>query len=292
MLDNKYLTEKIAIIAGRGLLPKILIDDCQKRGQEFLLFLLDSEQYEIDYSNFKPVILPYGGISKILEIIKGHQIKNLVLVGAVNKPNFTTIKVDKKGALLLSKILAKKILGDNSVLQTVIDFFEKEGLKILTIDQLLSDIVSKEGVLTTLAPNDDDLENIKIATNAIKTMSYLDIGQSVIMAQKQIIAVEALEGTDNLIKRCGELNTEFKKDAILVKLKKTGQTKKADLPVIGIDTVRNCHNHGIKGIAIESGATLIINKEQVIKEANKLGLFIISIKKPKISNFSFLKHCL
>jgi len=292
MLDNKYLTEKIAIIAGRGLLPKILIDDCQKRGQEFLLFLLDSEQYEIDYSNLNPIILPYGGISEILEIIKSSQIKNLVLVGAVNKPNFTTIKVDKKGALLLSKILTKKILGDNSVLQTVIDFFEKEGLKILTIDQLLSDIVSKEGVLTKLAPNNDDLENIKIATNAIKTMSYLDIGQSVIMAQKQIIAVEALEGTDNLIKRCGELNTEFKKDAILVKLKKTGQTKKADLPVIGLDTIKNCHDSGIKGIAIESGATLIINKEQVIKAADELGLFIISIKRPKISNFSFLKHCL
>jgi DUF1009 family protein len=292
MLDNKYLTEKIAIIAGRGLLPKILIDDCQKRGQEFLLFLLDSEQYEIDYSKFNPIILPYGGISKILEIIKSSQIENLVLVGAVNKPNFTTIKVDKKGALLVSKILTKKILGDNSVLQTVIDFFEKEGLKILTIDQLLSDIVSKEGVLTKLAPNNDDLENIKIATNAIKTMSYLDIGQSVIMAQKQIIAVEALEGTDNLIKRCGELNAEFKKDAILVKLKKTGQTKKADLPVIGLDTIKNCHDSGIKGIAIESGATLIINKEQVIKAADELGLFIISIKRPKISNFSFLKHCL
>ena len=292
MQDNEYLTKKIAIIAGRGMLPKILIENCQKRGQEFLLFLLDCEEYEINYSNFNPIILPYGSISKILEIIKSNQIKNLVLVGAVNKPNFSTIKVDKKGALLLSKILAKKILGDNSVLGTVIDFFEKEGLKILTIDQLLSDIVSKEGVLTKLAPSNYDLENIKIATNAIKTMSCLDIGQSVIMAQKQIIAVEALEGTDNLIKRCEQLSAEFKKDAILVKLKKTGQTKKADLPVIGIDTIKNCHNCNIKGIAIESGATLIINKQQVIEEADRLGLFIISIKRPKISNFSFLKHCL
>lgn len=277
--------EKIAIIAGRGLLPKILIEECQKRKQEFLLFLLDSEQYEIDYSNFNPITLPYGNISEILKIIKEQQIKNLILIGAVNKPNFTNIKVDKKGAILLSKILAKKILGDDSVLKTVIEFFEKEGLKVLTINQLLTNIVPKEGVLTKLGPDNNDQENIKIATKAIKTMSDLDIGQAVIVAQKQIIAVEALEGTDNLIKRCAELKPEFKQGAILVKLTKSSQTKKADLPTIGLDTIKNCYNCGIKGIVIEAGTTLILNQDQVIKAADDLGLFIASIQRPGRSFF-------
>jgi DUF1009 family protein len=287
ILNNQYLNQTIAIIAGRGLLPKLLIESFEKKGQKFLLFLLDSENYEIDYSAFNPIILPYGNISAILEIINHNKIKYLVLVGAVNKPNFSTIKADKKGGLLISQILAKKILGDDTVLQTVINFFEKEGLTILTLDQLLEDIASKVGILTELAPSQEDQQNIEIAIEAIKTMSCLDVGQAVIVAQKQIIGVEAIEGTDNLIARCAKLEVGFKKDAILVKLKKLGQTNKADLPVIGISTVKNCHEAGIKGIAIQAKATLIINKAEVIKLASELGIFIASVKLKKAANFSF-----
>lgn len=108
-------------------------------------------------------------------------------------------------------------------------------------------------------------------------MSQFDIGQSLIVAQKQIIAVEAAEGTDAMIKRCGDLNISFKKDAILVKMKKLNQSGKADLPTIGADTIKNCKLNGITGIAIQAGATLIIDKDEVIKLADQSEIFLIAV---------------
>lgn len=269
--------ESLAIFAGRGLLPEILIEDCQKNNRKFQLFLLESEEYDIDYSQFKPIKLPYGAVGKFLEILREKKIKNLIFIGAVNKPNFQSLKVDKKGTYLLAKILASKILGDDAVLRAVIKFFEKEGLKILRIDELLNDIVAKKSVLTKAQPSKENFEDIEIAKKAIRSFSDFDVGQSVIVAQKQIIAVEALEGTDEMIKRCSKLKVEYTKNAILVKMKKFRQSAKADLPTIGVDTIKNCHQNGIKGIAIQAGQTLIIHKDEVINLANELGIFIMVI---------------
>ncbi len=267
--------EPIAIFAGRGLLPKILIENCQKNNRKFLLFLLESEKYEIDYSAFNPIKVPYGGIENFLKILKENNIQNLIFIGAVNKPNFSSIKVDKKGAILLAKILASKVLGDDAVLRTVIKFFEKEGLKILKIDDFLTDIVARKSVLTKLQPTATDLENIALAKKAIRTLSEFDIGQAVIVAQKQIIAVEALEGTDSMIARCGALAVDFKKDAILVKMKKARQSMKADMPTIGADTIKNCYAAKICGIVVQAGATLIINRDEVVALADEMGIFLV-----------------
>ncbi len=271
------LSEPLAIFAGRGALPMMLIDNCQKNGRKFLLFLLESENYEIDYSSFSPIKLPYGAVGKFLEILRQNQIKNLIFIGAVNKPNFSDIKVDKKGAILLAKILASKILGDDAVLRTVINFFEKENFKIVKIDEFLEDIVAKKSVLTKLQPTAQNLADIDFASKAIRAISEFDIGQSLIVAQKQIIAVEAAEGTDAMLKRCGDLNIAFKKDAILVKMKKFKQSGKADLPTIGLDTIKNCKLNGITGIAIQAGVTLIIDKDEVIKLADESGIFLAVI---------------
>jgi DUF1009 family protein len=255
----------------------MLIDDCLKKDRKFRLFLLASETYEIDYSAFDPVILPYGAVGQFLETVKKSGIKNLVFIGAVNKPKFSSLKVDKAGSILLAKILANKILGDDAVLRTVIKFFEKEGLTILRIDQLLDCMVSTKATLTKKQPTRENLEDIALGVKAIKSFSHFDVGQSLVIAQKQIIAVEALEGTDAMIKRCGELQIDYKKNSVLVKMKKSKQSAKADLPTIGVATVKNCFDVGIEGIAIQAGSTLVLEKDEVIRVADELGLFLVVI---------------
>ena len=274
MQDN---LEPLGIFAGRGILPQMLIRECQKKSRKFMLFLLESESYEIDYSSYKPIKLAYGAIEKFLQAVKENGIKELVFIGAVNKPNFSSLKVDKTGAILLAKILANKILGDDAVLRTVIGFFEKQGLKILQINQLLDCVVSQKSILTKTAASKENLEDIALGVKAIKTFSNFDVGQSLIIAQKQIIAVEALEGTDQMIKRCADLKVDYKYNAVLVKMKKRGQSMKADLPAIGVATIEKCHASGIVGIAIQANSTLVLEKEEVIKKANELGLFLMVI---------------
>lgn len=275
MRDNKKSNlEPIAIFAGRGILPKMLIEDCQKKSRRFFVFLLDGENYEIDYSAFNPVTLRYGEVEKFLSIVRENKISNLIFIGGVTKPNFSSLKVDKKGTILLAKILANKILGDDAVLRAVIKFFEKEGLKILKIEDLLDCVISTKSTITEVKPDVKNLEDIKIGIEAIRHFSRFDVGQSVVVAQKQIIAVEAIEGTDLMIKRCRDLQVDYKEKSILVKLKKRNQSGKADLPTIGSDTIKNCHDAGICGIAIEAKSTLILQKEEVIKLANQLKIFI------------------
>lgn len=265
--------ETLGIFAGRGKLPLMLIEDCQKKNRPFALFLLAGEKYDIDYSAFNPSTLAYGEIERFLKILHEKNVKNLVFIGGVTKPNFSALKVDKTGALLLAKILANKILGDDAVLRTVIKFFEKQGLKVLRIDQLLEGMVSVKSTLTRHQPSKENLEDIALGVRGIKHFSNFDVGQSLVVAQKQIIAVEALEGTDAMIERCKNL----RQNSILVKAKKTGQSMKADLPTIGVATIKNCAAVGICGIAIQANSTLILDKEEVIKVADELGLFLTVI---------------
>ncbi len=267
------MQDKLGIFAGRGKLPKMLIEDCQKKGREFVIFLLDGEIYEEDYSAFSPTKLGYGEVEKFLKILHENEVKNLVFIGGVTKPNFSALKVDKTGAILLAKILANKILGDDAVLRTVINFFEKKGLKILRIDELLDCVISKKSILGKHSPSPENLTDIALGISAVKYFSKFDVGQSLVVAQKQIIAVEALEGTDEMIKRCKNL----RQNSVLVKMKKFGQSKKADLPTIGIETVKNCAAAGIKGIAIQANSTLVLQKDEMIKTADELGLFLTVI---------------
>lgn len=264
----------IAIFAGRGMMPKILIDDCLKKNRKFLLFTLASEVYEIDYSAYNPTALAYGEVEKFLSILYKNQIRNIVFIGGVTKPNFTGLKVDKKGAILLAKIIANKILGDDAVLKTVINFFEKEGLRFLKIDQLLDCVFSSKGVVSDLAPSALNLIDIEIGIKAIKVFSKFDVGQAMVVAQKQIIAVEALEGTDAMIERCKNLRGDFIKDAVLIKMKKTNQSIKADLPTIGLETLKNALESQIRGLVIQANSTIVVDKQQVLKYVNDHKMFL------------------
>ena len=273
MADNKPLFP-IAIFAGRGQLPQLLIEQCLRENRQFLLFLLKGEEYERDYAEFKPNFISYGEVERFLAILRSGNIKHLVFIGGVKKPNFSEISVDKKGALLLTKILANKILGDDAVLKTVIKFFEKEGFRLVPIEDLLDCVISSPAILTQKKPTLSNQEDVKLGISAIRHFAKFDVGQSIIVAQKQIIAVEALEGTDSMILRCAGFKDDFTKNAVLVKMKKPKQSKKADLPTIGVKTIENCAAAKIQGIAIQANSTLIIDKEAVIKKANELGIFI------------------
>jgi hypothetical protein len=272
MLDNNL--QAIAIFAGRGQLPKILIEDCLKKNRHFILFLLKNEIYEEDYSSFNPTIIAYGEIERFLTILRNQNIGNIVFIGGVTKPNFSALKVDKKGAILLAKIIANKILGDDAVLKTVIKFFEKEGLKILKIDDLLDCVFSSKGLISQVIPTYENNLDIELGIKAIKHFSKFDVGQALIVAQKQIIAIEALEGTDAMISRFQTLKSDFKNNAVLIKLKKSNQSDKADLPTIGLKTIFQCAEVGIKGLVIQANSTLVLDKVQLVKAVNNKKLFL------------------
>ena len=250
MLDNQ---KTLAIIAGRGNLPALIIEECQKKQQKFVLLLLETEKYEVDYSLYQPIYITYGEVEKLLAIFAVHKVNAVVMAGAVNKPSFSQLKV----------------------LKTVINFFLQHKIEVLKISQVLDCLVNQQGVLTIAKPNKQHLLDIELGKNAIKHFSTFDVGQGVVVAQKQIIAVEAVEGTDAMIARCQNLSISYGKQAVLIKMAKQKQSQKADLPTIGPNTIYNLANAGFAGLAIELNKTIILQKNETINLANQLGLFIL-----------------
>ena len=276
MQDN-LKKSKLAIIAGKGDLPKMIIAKCLEQNRDFFVILIKDEPSNVDFLQYTNQIIGFGEISKIINILKANQIKELVFAGGVKKPSMAGIRVDKKGAILVSKILGNKFFGDNNLLSTIINFFEKEGFCVIGAEQIIDDLLAKKGVFGAIKPSTQMLEDIEIGQNALLVMSDLDIGQSIVVQQKQIVGVEAIEGTDNLIKRCQDLQFRQGNKMILVKMKKHNQSTKIDLPALGVETIKNLANCGFAGVAVQANYCLIINQKEVIKLADEFGLFIIGI---------------
>ncbi len=271
------MQDKLAIIAGKGDLPKMIIKKCQEEAREFFVILIHGEASNVDFLEYNHAIIGFGEISKILNILKTNQVKELVFAGGVTKPSMTGMKVDGKGAVLLSKILGNKFFGDDNLLSTIINFFEKEGFRVVGADKIIDDLLAGRGVLGNVKPTAEMLKDIEIGKNALQVMSDLDIGQAIIVQQKQIVGVEAIEGTDALIKRCEDLQFKQGSKAVLVKMKKHNQNTKIDLPALGIETIKNLAKSGFAGVAVQANFCLIINQKEVIKLADELGLFVVGV---------------
>jgi hypothetical protein len=253
----------------------MIIKKCQEQNRKFLVVLIRGEKSNEDFLNFPHQIIDFGIAGKTLSALREYQIKEVVFAGGITKPSMSNIKVDTKGAVLISKILGNKLFGDDNLLSTIINFFNKEGFKVVGADEIINDLLVKKGILGEVKPDEEFYKDIKIGQNALKVISDLDIGQAAVVQQKLIIGVEAIEGTDALIKRCKDLQFPDGRKAILVKMKKQNQSTKIDMPALGVDTIENLNHSGFAGIAVQSGACLIINHKEVIRLANSYELFVV-----------------
>jgi DUF1009 family protein len=189
------------------------------------------------------------------------------------------VRPDLKGMILLAKLLKSKVFGDDTILQTVAKFAEQEGFEIIPVDKMLSDIKIIVGLNTKNdSLNRGYLDDIELGVRTLRHTSDLDMGQAVVIQNGIIIGIECIEGTQKLIERCGSLKYDTSRKPILVKAKKLNQTRKIDLPAVGVDTVNQVKNAGFAGIVLDSDGVLVINKEEVLKLANELGVFIYGVK--------------
>lgn len=146
------------------------------------------------------------------------------------------------------------------------------------VDSILKDIVATEGVFGDVIPDKQAWKDIKIGMKAAKELGAKDIGQAVIVENNMLLATEDDKGTDALIKKAGILKKARHKSGVLVKTKKPEQEEKVDLPSIGIFTIENLYTQGFAGVAVEAGASLLIERGEIIKKANEYGLFVVGVK--------------
>ena len=270
---------KLAIIAGGGDLPGKLINHLINTKQDFYVIGIIGHVRTDLLENVSHSLIRIGQAGLGISILKREKIKNIVMIGNVKLPSFLELRPDLRTFFFFLRVIIKsafKFIGDNKILSNAASELEKEGFKIVGIDELLTDIIAPVGILGSVPMNKKLAEDVRIGIGAALELGRLDKGQAVIVKSGKIIMREDRRGTAELINRVKMLSDS--NNAILIKLKKPGQDTRLDLPTIGIETVKQASEAKFVGIVIQAGATIIVNRNSMIKEADKSGLFINSIE--------------
>ncbi|MFY9287922.1 MAG: UDP-2,3-diacylglucosamine diphosphatase LpxI [Alphaproteobacteria bacterium] len=265
---------KLGIIAGGGAAPRYLIEACQKTGRPFHVVCLEG-QADKDLAQDVPHLwLPLGAATKLKELADAEQIKEIVMIGRVRRPSLLEIKPDWLALKVLTKI-GMNMLGDDALLRAIGTAMEEEaGVKVIAIQDVFKDLLTPEGQLGSVAIDEEAQKDITRGIDVAKALGRLDVGQSVIVQQGMVLGVEAIEGTDALIKRAAGLKREGT-GSILVKIAKPQQDNRYDLPTIGPDTIAAMAEAGVRGVVLEAKRSLLIEREKTIAAADAAGIFIM-----------------
>ncbi len=177
----------------------------------------------------------------------------------------------------MPKIIAAAATGDGALLGVLVDTVEAEGFLVIGADEAVQGLEAPPGALGAHHPDENDFRDIRKAAAIINALGPFDVGQAAVVADGLVIAIEAAEGTDGVLRRCTELaadNGSGVRAGTLVKRPKPGQELRVDLPAIGPETIRKAEKAGLRGVAVEAGFALVIDRDEVVNCADKAGLFV------------------
>jgi UDP-2,3-diacylglucosamine hydrolase len=266
----------VGIIAGSGGLPRRVIESCRAAGREVFVLALEGEADREAVATVPHAWCRVGAAATALDLLRANAVSDLVLAGAVRRPSLAALRPDWRAAKILARI-GYRALGDDGLLKAVIKELEREGFRVIGADQLLDEAALPEGPLGRVRPDADAKSDIAHGMRVARAIGALDIGQAVVVQQGFVLGVEAVEGTDGLLRRCASLRRDGP-GGVLVKVEKPGQEKRADRPVIGPQTVILAAESGLRGIAAEAGATLVLDRNEVVRLADAAGLFVVGIR--------------
>lgn len=272
---------KIAIIAAAGGLICKLVDHALLTNLDFVLIAINNVTShdiinKVKLANKNIISIELGEIGKAIEFMQAEHVVEIVFAGHLSKPNIFSLKFDMLGAKLFARISKDKFFGDNKLLSSLNNFLEEFNFKIIGIEKIIPDLVVDERIFTKLLPSVEDYLDIELAKKVIQSLGSLDIGQAVIVENGIVLGVEAIEGTDELIKRCAKLKRSKEKSGVLLKFSKPGQDLRIDLPTIGINTLTNLNQAGFKGLVIEAKKSIFLDQQQVINFADNNHIYVVS----------------
>ena len=254
---------KLGIIAAKGGLVQELIEYAANSGGAFVV-ALEGEADPKMVAKLDHIWIKLGEVGKAVKAMREAGVKEIVIVGSLYKPDIFKVKVDWLGAKLLAQIVKEKFLGDNKLLSSIMRFLEAQGFKLIGVHEILKHLVVESAIYTKLKPTAKDKIDIELAIEVVKQLGALDIGQGAIVENGIVLGVEAIEGTDGLIKRCAGFKRDSGSNGVLVKFSKPGQELRMDLPTIGINTIKNLHKAGFKGLIIESKKAIFLDQDKSV----------------------------
>ena len=265
--------KKLGLIAGNGRFPLMFAEEAKQAGYSVVAVAHRGETDEAIERVADAVTWIYvGQLGKIIRVFQRAGVVEAVMAGGIRKVKlFGNFRPDLRGARFLAK---QRNRDDDALLRGIADELAFDGIRIVESTLCLPHIIPAEGVLTRRAPRRDEWEDIKLGFRAAKEIGRLGIGQTVVVKQGVVLAVEAVEGTDAAIQRGGSLG---KSGCVVVKVSKPQQDLRFDVPAAGVDTIHCLHRVAGRVLAVEAGKTILLEKETLLRQADLYGISVVGV---------------
>jgi UDP-2,3-diacylglucosamine hydrolase len=268
--------ERLGLIAGNGRFPIIFADNARKLGYHVSAVAHEGET-DPELANHVDRIhwIKIGQLNKLINAFKDDQVHQAVMLGGIKKTHvFTTVRPDFRTLALATRLALWK---DDDILRELAKELEKEGITICESTFGLEGILAEEGLLTTRRPSEKEWEDIRYGWEVAHDIGRLDIGQCVVVKDRVVVAVEAVEGTDEAIKRGGQL---AKDGAVVVKRCKPQQDLRFDLPAVGPRTIDIMASVNASVLAVEAGRTILLDRDLMLEKAKAARIAVVGLVKP------------
>lgn len=266
------MTRTLGIIAGGGSFPITVANTARERGERVIGvgFASDTDPaFQAHCDKFS--WLKLGQLGRLLDFFAANHVTHVVMAGPINKPRALDLRPDWRAARLLFSIKAR---GDDVLLRALTAELEREGLIVVAPHHYSPDLLAPEGILTKRKPTQTELEDVEFAWTLAQSLGQFDIGQCLVVREKIVLAVEAIEGTDAAIKRGGQLGGP---GAVVVKRPKPTQDKRLDLPAFGLKTLQSMVDVGATCLAFEAGGCIFFEQDKAIDFADARGITLLGL---------------
>jgi DUF1009 family protein len=270
--DPQQASDSIGLIAGGGKFPLLIADSVRKKGLRVIAVAHKGEtRPELANKVDEITWIGLGQFGRLLNALKSRGVSHVVMAGSITKANmFGKVRPDLKGMAIIGRLL---ILHDDDILRAVAKELERGGITVVSSTTYLPEVVAPPGCLTKRRPSKEEMQDVEFGWLIAKKLGSVDVGHCVVVRRRTVLAVEAIEGTDRTIARGGEL---AKEKAVVVKVSKPNQDLRFDLPAVGPHTIRVMSGVHASVLAIEAGKTIIFDKAEMVRLANKDGIAVVS----------------
>lgn len=268
----------LGLIAGNGVFPRLVARGAREAGVEVVAVAHVGEtEPELEGEVRSCTWVRVGELGKIIRTLKQAGCERAVMAGGIKKARlFSGFRPDLRGAAFLARM---RTLHDDKLLRGIAGELESDGIRVIPSTEYLPRLVPAPGVLSKRSPKAHERSDVDFGVHVAKAVGSFEIGQTVVVKNGLVLAVEAVEGTDAAIRRGGEL---ARGGAIVVKVSKPQQDLRFDVPAIGPETIRLMAEVGATVLAIEAGRTIILEREQVLDAAAKAGIAVVAVEAPHV----------
>ena len=261
----------IGLFLGEKKLPlKILKSIKRKKIKYFIIDLSKNNKFKKDKNSY---FINIGKFGKILELIKLKKCKKVLFAGNIIKPRISKLKLDLKGIYYIPRIIKASKLGDAAILKELIKILSENKIKVIKLNTFNPELTLKRGCYTKIKPSSSDLITIRKGIQILNKSNSFNHVQALVINNHKIVSFEKRKGTKDMLKSLRKNNLQNK---LLLKMPKSKQDLRVDLPTIGLDTLKDCKKANIKGIVVKAGQNIFLDKHDGLKFANKNSIFVIA----------------